>query len=386
MSAPKTLLRDRRTWIAVFCLAAVCGLVFVLLWNAGSDNPGAGGTGKLKVAYVGLTCEAPLFVAYEKGFFKDEGLDVELVATDWDGLREGLGLGRFHLCQTLLMYLLKPIAEQGLDVKITAGIHTGCLRVQAGAESAISTVHDLKGKRIGVPTHLGSPPFIFASRVLKAHGIDPSPEKKEVTWIVYPPDLLGKALEDGLVDAVATSDPIGTILHGAGLVKNIADQALDPPYRDEYCCVAVVSGKLARDNPQAAAKLTRALMKAAKWTEENPAAAAHLSVEKKYTAASFEINSVALAKLRYLPGVAKCRRSIDQAARDMQRAGLLEPFVDPEQTLERAWLDLDGVSDEWLKGVVVERALGGPALPALSSEIFADLCRQRAFPRGCCSE
>ena len=64
------------------------------------------------------------------------------------------------------MYLLKPI-EQGLDVKITGGVHSGCLRVQAGASSEIKTAADLKGKKIGIPT-MGSPPFLFASRVLAA--------------------------------------------------------------------------------------------------------------------------------------------------------------------------------------------------------------------------
>ena len=85
------------------------------------------GPQKLKVAYLGLTCEAPIFVAYEKGFFKEEGLDVELVRTDWDGLRDGLGLGRFDANHTLVMYLLQPIAG-GLDVKITGGIHTHGVR------------------------------------------------------------------------------------------------------------------------------------------------------------------------------------------------------------------------------------------------------------------
>src|SRR5688572_21122383 len=106
-------------------LAAGCG---------GSVEPPSetGGPTRVKLAYLGLTCEAAMFVAKEKGFFEEEGLDVEFVKTDWDGLRDGLGLGRFDANYTLIMYLLKPI-EQGLDVKITGGVHSGCLRVQAGA-------------------------------------------------------------------------------------------------------------------------------------------------------------------------------------------------------------------------------------------------------------
>ncbi len=311
------------------------------------DAPEPGKT-KLKVAYIGLTCEAPIFVAYEKGFYDEEGLDVELVKTDWDGLREGLGLGRFDANHTLLMYLLKPI-EQGLDVKITGGVHTGCLRLQVGVKSDIQTVKDLKGKKIGVPIHIGCPPQLFASRVLAANGIDPNPEKQEITWVTFPQDILGKAVADGRVDAIATSDPIGTILVGMGLVRTIADQAEDAPYRDEYCCVSVVSGKLARENPAAAAKATRALFKAAKWVEQNPTAAARLAVAKKYTSASPEINAQALAKLRYVPGVAKCRASIEQAAKEMQAAGLLSAATDLDKLSKHAWLDLDGVTDAWIK-------------------------------------
>src|SRR5262249_14950327 len=69
----------------------------------GTDAPNVDGPLKLKVAYIGLTCEPPLFVAYEKGFYKEEGLDVELVSTNWDGLQAGLGLGKFHANHTLLM-------------------------------------------------------------------------------------------------------------------------------------------------------------------------------------------------------------------------------------------------------------------------------------------
>ena len=122
--------------ICLVSLAAGC--------SKGTDTSEAG-KNKLKVAYIGLTCEAPIFVAYEKGFYAEEGLDVELVKTDWNGLREGLGLGHFDANHTLIMYLLKPI-EVGLDVKVTGGVHTGCLRLQVGVKSDIKTAKESQGK------------------------------------------------------------------------------------------------------------------------------------------------------------------------------------------------------------------------------------------------
>src|SRR5262245_15835356 len=63
------------------------------------------GSAKIKICYLGLTCEPAIFVAYEKGFFKEEGLDVELIKSDWGSIRDGLADGRFHATYTLSMYL-----------------------------------------------------------------------------------------------------------------------------------------------------------------------------------------------------------------------------------------------------------------------------------------
>jgi NitT/TauT family transport system substrate-binding protein len=170
---------------------------------------------KVRVGYIGITCEAPIFSAVENGFFREEGLEVELVKCEWSKYKDVLALGGFDITHHLIMYFLKPI-EQGLDVKFTGGIHRGCLRVQAEIRSSIQTVQDLRGKRIGVPG-MGTPPFIFANRVLVANGIDPS---KEITWRVFPAGELGLALEKGEVDAVADSEPIGTLLLADGKVRN----------------------------------------------------------------------------------------------------------------------------------------------------------------------
>jgi len=161
---------------------------------------------KVRVGYIGLTCEAPIFSAVEKGFFKEEGLEVSVVKCEWANYKDVLALGGFDITHHLVMYFLKPI-EQGLNVKFTGGIHRGCLRVQAGANSSINKIQDLRGKRIGVPG-MGTPPFIFANRVLGANGIDPG---KEITWRVFPAGELGLALDKGEVDAVADSEPIGSL-------------------------------------------------------------------------------------------------------------------------------------------------------------------------------
>jgi len=365
---------------------AFCGCASLLASCSGNGPNGPTGSQtktKLVVAYLGLTCEAPIFAAYEQGFFKEEGLEVDLVKTDWDGLREGLGIGQFDANHTLIMYLLKPI-EQGVDIKITGGIHTGCLRLQTGVDSKIKSVKDLKGKKIGVPTHLGSPPYLFASRVLVANGIDPRPDGGDVQWLPFPPDVLGKALQDGRIDALATADPIGTILLGKGIVKTLADQAEDEPYKDEYCCAVAVSGKLVREDPVSAAKVTRALLKAAKWVQENPTAAAKMAVEKKFIAASAEINAQALLKLKYEPGVARCRRSIDDAGKELKRAGILKPTTDPAALTKRAWADLDGVTDEWIAQLTVEKVAGGGRPPLLPPAQFVALFEARKDCACCC--
>ena len=305
-----------------------------------------------------MTCEAPLFTAYEKGFFKEEGLEVEMVRCQWAQYKDVMALGGFDVTHHLVMYFLKPI-EQGMDVKFTGGVHRGCLRVQAAANGPIRTVADLRGKRIGIPG-MGTPPFIFATRVLGANGIDPS---KEIEWKVFPAGELGLAIDKGLVDAVANSEPIGTLLLADGKVRNIADQAKDHPYKDEYCCAVLVNGKFLRENPKAAAAATRAILKGAKWVETNPAAAARLSVEKKYILSSPELNAVAISNLRYVPSVSGADAAVKSASAEMKRAGMLGPRTDVSELAKKAFVQLEGVSDEWLRDLKVEELADGK-LPA----------------------
>ena len=352
-------------------------MILGVLLPAGCKTGTAAKAGHVRIAFIGLSCEAPIFVAYEKGFFKEEGLDVDLVKTDWDSMKDGLGLGRFDATHTLVAYVLKPI-EQGLDVKLTGGIHKGCLRVQAGLKTNIHSVEDLRGKRIAT-SNMGSPPFIFTNRVLAAHGIDPA---RDVKWVVYPADAQMLALDNGQIDAVCDSEPIGTLMLKNGKVRNIVQEANDPPYNDEYCCVVSLSGRFAAQNPAGAAKVTRALLKAAAWVHVNPTAAVKLSVEKHYMGSTVEFNEAAISKLTYDPAVERCRAGLDEQAKDLKRAGLLNASTDPIELVNRAWLPLPGVDDAWVKSLKIETVPGGGPMP----EEAALAALLNASDKPCCNK
>jgi NitT/TauT family transport system substrate-binding protein len=353
-------------------LATLGALFFSGCNKQGASPSAAGGLQKVKVGYIGITCEAPIFSAVENGFFKEEGLDVELVKCEWSKYKDVLALGGFDITHHLVMYFLKPI-EQGLDVKFTGGIHTGCLRVQAGTKTEIKTVEDLRGKRIGVPG-MGTPPFIFANRVLGANGID---AMKEIQWKVFPAGELGLALDKGEVDAVADSEPIGSLLLADGKVRNIADQAKDVPYKDEYCCAVIVNGKFLTKNPKAAAAATRALLKGAKWVQTNPAAAARLSVEKKYLASNPELNTKAIGNLSYIPSVMGAEAAVSSAAEEMKTAGMLAPSTDVPALAKKAFAHLDGVTDAWLQTLQVEKVAGGQIPADQDARLAAELKAMR---------
>src|SRR4029077_10018233 len=135
-------------WQMTFKLIHVV-LFTIFLLSGCNKNSGSGvrNSKKVRVGYIGLTCEAPIYTAYEKGVFKEEGLEPELVKCNWATYKDALALGSYDITHHLVMYFLKPI-EQGLDVRFLAGIHRGCLRVQAGVKTNIHTIQDLKGKRI----------------------------------------------------------------------------------------------------------------------------------------------------------------------------------------------------------------------------------------------
>lgn len=80
-----------------------------------------------------------MYIAIENGYFEDEGLDVEQVTVDAAHVSEAIGADQVDVGMGLIGKLLQPL-ENGLPIKFTTGLHTGCtkLLVPATATSRAS--------------------------------------------------------------------------------------------------------------------------------------------------------------------------------------------------------------------------------------------------------
>jgi NitT/TauT family transport system substrate-binding protein len=71
----------------------------------------------------------------------------------------------------------------------------------------------------------------------------------------------------------------------------------------------------------------------------------------------------------------------------MKKAGMLSPSTDVQALAERAFAHLDGVTDEWLKSVQVEKVPGGQAPKGpIAKAKFLQMARNQAndpFCSGC---
>lgn len=301
-------------------------------------SSGAGQLKKVRIGNFGTTCEAPLFAAYENGYFKEEGLDAELIKGDPVFLKDALATNKIDATDGVLMQWIKP-AEQGLDIKFTAGIHTGCLQVLVPPNSNIKTVQDIKGKTIGVPA-IGGGPMNMVSRALADGGVD---FKNDVTWKAFPSAELEQALNKGEVDIVALPDPNAQMFIDNGSAVSFLNMATDEPFKSEYCCLVVVTGKIAREDPAAAAAITRAILKGAQWVAANPLEAAKLEAEKGYVPGDAEVNGKTLAHYNYVPSVESGLKALQLAAKGMQDIGILEKTTDTDALAKNLFLKLPGV-------------------------------------------
>ncbi|EMY35030.1 sulfonate ABC transporter, solute-binding protein [Arthrobacter crystallopoietes BAB-32] len=197
--------------VAVLALSACGGS------DAGSSEAeAAGGTGTLKVGTIGIGSDAAIKMAIDKGYFKDEGLNVEtsVVANPPAGVAAAQS-GQLDLTYSPSIPMLNAMS-QNVPLKIVAAADGYAPKDQQPEDlaqvddtglfvpkgSSITSPKDLEGKSVSVPARKAQMEVTVAKAVKDAGG-DPA----KINWMVLDPASALQSLDSKRVDAAALVAP-----------------------------------------------------------------------------------------------------------------------------------------------------------------------------------
>lgn len=266
---------------AVLAIVALSGCA-----PAAQDEPPQtdGSTVTLKIATIGILTDGAMQLGVEKGFFADEGLELETstVANPPAAIAAAQG-GQVDLAYAPTIPLLNALS-QGIEliaVQAADGYPQGAsemdgefgdTRLYASAASGIDSVEGLEGKTIAVPARKALLEVTITGALVDA-GVDPA----SVKWIVLDFVSAVAALEKGDVDAAGLISPFTEQAAAAGATL-VADVGVD--FFEEGVVSAWVAGaaKVA-ENPEAMDAFQRAMSKANAYANEHPEEALQAAID-----------------------------------------------------------------------------------------------------------
>lgn len=201
----------------------------------------------------------PSGVAQHRGFFKDEGLDADIVVMGAASSIAALTNGDIDF--TLLTGTVIRAAIRGLPVRLVAGLMTSSPHVLL-ARPEIKSVKELTGKKVGLAA-FGDATQVLARIILARNGVDPD---KEIQFVPLGPDSGRFAgLQQKLADAVITSPPWD--FEGKKIGYNILARAYE--YLNYPLSGVGVNAKSIQQNRDQVKRATRALIRASRFIRDN---------------------------------------------------------------------------------------------------------------------
>ena len=164
------------------------------------------------LGYIPSVQFAQFYLAEQKGYYADAGLDVEFQSKSDDNLIPLVGQGAIDVGIGDGTSVI-PAVSQGIPVRYIATIYGKFPNVVfAKASSGIKEAADLKGKKIGTPGRYGSG-WVMLQALLGSAGLKPT----DVEIVEYPDYTQRAAVEQGAVDAAtgfANNEPVQLELGG----------------------------------------------------------------------------------------------------------------------------------------------------------------------------
>jgi len=246
----------------------------------------------------------PYYVAVSKGFFRDEGMDVEIIQAN-----PRLGV---------MALMNGDVAFTGTFVSTVRGILSGfplkvvVVAFKKGfyyliAHPGIKDIQDLRGKRLGVSSIRGSDHMV-AEELLRSKGINPAQLQPVALGDTF---VRLQSITTGAVEVTALSPPHDLMAQQAG-GKVLAG----PPEVGMPASGMITSERFIKENPQFVRRGGRAILRANRFIEENRA----------------ETIKILLQWVKQTPEIAA--RSYDVELKSIQRDGTMTD-AEMENFIER---------------------------------------------------
>lgn len=234
----------------------------VLAGPAGADE-------KFKVGYLRVMDDAQAILAFEGGYYKKQGLDVELVefksGTDLIKALVGGQLDSGVLGFTNAV----AWASKGADLKVVGGAQHGYHAIVVRDESGIKIVADLKGKTLASQAEGSTADTVLKGVVFKQAGLKP----EEVNVMGVSPQVAVQSLVGKRVDAAFLFEPQASIARLIAPVTQIYEIGEVWPFP---CMVVITSGDTLKKRKDALWKSLDAQRAAIDLLTQKPAEASKL--------------------------------------------------------------------------------------------------------------
>jgi NitT/TauT family transport system substrate-binding protein len=288
--------------IAVRSLLSI--MLIVLLTFVVLDGSAPAQTQKVRISFSSRSnTSVPYYVAVSKGFFRDEGMDVEIIQANPRLGVMALMNGDVSFTGTFVSTV--PGILSGFPLKIVlVAFKKGVYYLIA--HPSVKDVQDLKGKKLGVSSIRGSD-HLVAEELLRSKGLNPA---------LMQPVVLGdtsvrlQSVIIGAVEVTTLSPPHDLMAQKAG-VKVLAG----PPEIGMPASGMITSERLIKENPAFVRRGVRAILRANRFIDENRA----------------ETIKVLLQWVKQTPEIAA--RSYDVELKSILRDGIMsdaemESFID----------------------------------------------------------
>jgi len=287
--------------------------------------PAAQAQDKIRLGVLPFSESLGAVLADKQGFFKAEGIEVEMSNFNSGALALPLlQAGKLDIAFSNTAATLQAF-EQGLDgtilapgaaVRAKAPDSTTALMVLKGK---IKSPKDLEGKRIAVNV-INSSAWLYAAAYLDQNGVD----RSKVRFVEIPFPQMNDPLLNGQIDAIGQVEPFKTVLLGTGKAEALSYTYVDVQPNADITQYIALSAWV-KKNPDLARRFARAIRKGVDYFNDPANQAAVREINMQFTNLAPALrDSVLLPRLGTEVSVPEIRKTMDL----MLKYGLMKKAVD----------------------------------------------------------